>query len=115
MTLDSAKDGLPWGFLFRYQGGKQSRWHPLDKGAVLSLEPIGTLDFSVSVNDGASACRAGEALSVHPFLYTGDGLLIERAYRGRDANSPFNAGCLSKIILVGEKGNALDSAPSGFA
>ena len=78
-------------------------------------EGIFTLDFAAAVNDGKPTCRAGEALDVRPALYTGDGLLIERAYRGPFQSSPFDSGAGGRIVLRGADGAVLDSGVCGFA
>ena len=59
--------------------------------------------------------RPGAKLFVRPALYTADGLLIERAYRGAFQSMPENSGCNGKIALAGDGGKALDSATTGFA
>jgi len=114
LTLKDAKGGPAWGFVFNDNGGKEPRWHALAKDGSLTLEPVGKLDFSADVQNGKNECRAGDSLSVRPALYTADGLLIERAYRGRFASTPYSGGCHGTIrLLCG--GRVLDEASTGFA
>jgi hypothetical protein len=114
LTLKDAKGGPAWGFVFNDNGGKEPRWHTLSKNGSLTLTPIGVLDFSVDVQNGKSMCRPGEELSVRPALYTADGLLIERAYRGHFQSNSFASGCHGMIrLLEGER--MLEEAQSGFA
>lgn len=114
LMLKDAKGGPAWGFVFNDNGGKEPRWHTLAKNGSLSLEPVGALDFSANVHNGKTDCRAGDSLEVKPALYTGDGLLIERAYRGRFDSNPFGGGLHGTIrLLLGER--VLDEASTGFA
>jgi hypothetical protein len=114
LSLKDPKGDAAWGFVFNDNGGKEPRWHTLTKNGSLTLEPVGALDFSVDVQDGKTTCRPGDQLSVRPGLYTADGLLIERAYRGRFESNPFGGGCHGTIRLRdGER--VLDTVASGFA
>jgi hypothetical protein len=113
-TLKDPKGGPAWGFVFNENGGKEPRWHKLNKNGRLTLEPIGELDFSADVHGGKTQCRPRDELSVKAALYTADGLLIERAYRGRFSNSPFDEGCNGKVRLLLDE-RVLDSAQTGFA
>jgi hypothetical protein len=114
LTLKDPNGGPAWGYVFNDNGGKSPRWHTLTKDNRLTLDPVGALDFAAEVGGGQAECRAGDTLSVRPALYTGDGLLIERAYRGQYAANPFGGGCGGTVqLLAGDR--ALDSAHSGFA
>jgi hypothetical protein len=115
LTLKHAKGGPSWGFIFNDNGGKGHHWHDLKKDAELALDPIGTLDFAAELNDGKPSCRAGSRIDVRPALYTGDGLLIERAYRGVFVSGSFGGGCSGHIKLISPDERKLDSAVSGFA
>jgi hypothetical protein len=111
LTLDDPAGGPSWGYVFTDNGGKAHKYRTLAKGATLEVEPVGRLDFSV---ESAGACKAGETLSAQMRLYTGDGLLIERAYRGEFSGGPFNQGCHGGVALM-KGGKSLASASSGFA
>lgn len=115
LTLKAPAGGTAWGYVFGDNGGKDARWHRLGKDQALALDPVGALDFTATAGGDKGECRAGEALSVRPALYTGDGLLIERAYRGEFETNAYGSGCAGRIALVGSDGRALDSATSGFA
>jgi hypothetical protein len=114
LTLKDPQGGQPWGYVFGDNGGKGHRWKRLDKDGSLTVDPIGGLDFSANVNEGQAECRAGASVFVRPALYTGDGLLIERAYRGRFESTAYG-GCSGRIALLGPGKQALDSATTGFA
>jgi hypothetical protein len=116
LTLKDPAGGPAWGYVFTANGGKEARWHKLAKDGSLTLDPVGTPDFSAAVNDSKARCRAGDTLQVKPALYTADGLLIERAYRGAFEVSPVfgSGGCHGKVRLLAE-GRLLDSAITGFA
>jgi hypothetical protein len=111
LTLDDPDGGAAWNYVFGDNGGKAHRWHAVAKDATVSLDPIGKLDFTVETE---KTCKAGTRMQVRPALYTGDGLLIERAYRGVDDRSdPYS--CSGKVTLMDSTGNTLESARSGFA
>jgi hypothetical protein len=114
LTLKDAAAGPPWGYIFGDNGGKSYQWRTLVQNGSLVVEPVGSLDFSVSIGDGKTEFRPGDSVTVRPALYTGDGLLIERAYRGIVVNI-FDSGCSGQIALVGSDGSVLDSSHSGFA
>jgi hypothetical protein len=113
LTLEGNKGEPKWGFVFGDNGGKKPRWHKLARDATLALDPVGKLAFSAEAGEKGE-CQAGESLTVRPALYTGDGLLIERAYRG-----PFgdrgDQGCSGLVNLMGAGDRVLGSASSGFA
>jgi hypothetical protein len=114
LTLKDPAGGLPWGFVFNDNGGKAYQWQSLAKGALLSFEPVGKLDFALTAGDDKS-CEPGSMLFVRPTLYTGDGLLIERAFRGPYQTNPFDSGCHGRIVLLDSQEKVLDSALTGFA
>jgi hypothetical protein len=115
LTLKDPRGGPAWGYLFSDNGGRGQRWRRLDKDAVVALDPVGTLDFSFQAGDGQGECRAGASLLVRPALYTGDGLLIEQAYRGPLARSSLAGGCSGRVALLGGGERVLDATTSGFA
>jgi hypothetical protein len=115
LTLKDPQGGAPWGYVFNDNGGKGYRWHRLDPSGSLALDPIGSLDFSAAVGDGERVAQADESVSVRPALHTGDGLLIERAYRGSFRSSAYDSGCAGVISLIGDGGQILDTGRSGFA
>jgi hypothetical protein len=115
LTLKDPNGGPAWGYIFGDKDGKAFRWRRLETGATLVLDPIGRLDFTAAIGDGKHEGRAGELLSVSPALYTGDGLLIERVYRGKFVSVPSDSGCAGQVALAGQDGRILDSARTGFA
>jgi hypothetical protein len=114
LTLKDPAGGPAWGFVFGDNGGKGHRWQSLAKDAMLNLEPVGKLDFTLTAGTGKS-CEPGDSLHVRPALYTGDGLLIERAYRGAFQSNPFDSGCHGRIFLLDSQAKIIDSAQTGFA
>jgi hypothetical protein len=115
LTLNDPAGGPSWGYVFNDNGGKEPHcWYTLKKDDRMTLDPVGTLAFEVEVAGGKGECRPGDNLSVKPALYTGDGLLIERAYRGDFAANPFGGGCGGEVRLLAAD-RSLDSAHCGFA
>ena len=83
LALDDAKTGQRWSFVFSDGGAKgQPRWFKVDKDAAVTIDPIGTPSFELTLRDQTNAIRPGEDVAVQPALYTGDGLLIVVAYCG---------------------------------
>lgn len=114
LTLKDPHDGPPWGYVFADNGGKGYRWHRLDASGSLALDPVGRLDFTADVA-GEGVAQAGESVSVRPALHTGDGLQIERAYRGSFQSNAYDSGCAGVISLMGDGGQILGTGRSGFA
>jgi hypothetical protein len=115
LTLKDPNGGPAWGYIFGDNDGKAARWHRLDTSATLEIDPIGRLDFTAAIGDSKHEGRAGELIFVSPALFTGDGLLIQRIYRGRFQGVWSDSGCTGQVALAGEGGRILDSARTGFA
>jgi hypothetical protein len=114
LTLKDPDDGEPWSFVFTNNGAKSSRpWYPLKKGGDLALDPVGKLAFQIAMSDEDRKCRAGQTLAVQTQLYTGDGLLIASAGRGRADGRYGGSG--AAIVLAGADGQALARTQTGFA
>ncbi|MBY0230625.1 MAG: hypothetical protein K2W96_15170 [Gemmataceae bacterium] len=103
LTL-AAKDGPAWGYVFGDNGGREKRWHKLEKGGTITLDPVGKLDFLAHVE------RSGENANVQLRLYTAEGLLIEKAYRGSFDGYGTGAGIEAK-----DGGRSLGRTSTGFA
>src|SRR5262249_34151442 len=114
LTLQDPKGGLAWGYVFCDNGGRPPRWHKLSRGGTVSVDAVGKLDFTASAGEGGK-CKPGESLTVRPALYTGDGLLIERAYRGEFAADSYEQGRAGHGPVRGKGERQLDAASSGFA
>ena len=94
IALDDPKGGQRWSFVFSDNGARgEPRWYKVEKDAAVAIDPIGTpaLRDRPARQRGRSAARPGEDVNLQPLLYTGDGLLINVAYRGAPA-SPAHAG-----------------------
>jgi hypothetical protein len=111
LTLDDPHGGPVWSYSFGDNGGKPAQWRYVHKGRSVEHDAVGKLDFAVQ---SENACKAGEELSVRPALYTGDGLLIERAHRGAEFDR-FGNTCAGKLTLADGDGKSLAEAHSGFA
>ena len=115
LTLKDAHGGQPWSFVFSDGGSdRPPRWHKVEHGGTLTLDPLGKLDFVVGL-DGDATYRPGDDVSVQPRLFTEDGLLINTAYRGARQLSPLGGSSQAELFLgrEGERGSA--TASSGFA
>jgi hypothetical protein len=104
LTLPAKDGGAAWGYVFGDNGGKAPRWHKVTKGGTVTIDPIGKLDFGIEVK------RNGDNATVDTRLYTGEGLLIEKAYRG----SFDGFGCHA-VIVLNDGDRYVDRATSGFA
>ena len=104
LTVPAPDGGLPWGYVFRDIGGGKPRWLKLARDGTLALDPIGKMSFAIEVT------RAGDMATVLTRLLTGDGLLIEKAYRGTFDGQ----GCPAYVTLsAGER--LLERVSTGFA
>lgn len=116
LTLSNgAEGGLPWNYVFSDSGGRRPKWYKLDKGGTQVIDPVGKLELRTGLADNAPPVPRGEALSVRPELYTGDGLLINTVYLGQTAGSAGYGGCSASVSLCSKEGAALDVNSSGFA
>ena len=115
-TFNDPQGGESWSFVFSDNGAKgDPKWYNVGKGQQLAIDPVGVLDMELSVADKMKTVRAGEDISLQPLLYTGDGLLINVAYRGAPV-SPRTQESLGAIsTLSTTDGQTLGSAHSGFA
>lgn len=114
LTLKDAAGAAAWGYVFTDHGDKDARWHTVEPDSVLSLDPVGHITFSAISSFRNHPARSGP-LQVSPRLHTGDGLLIERAYRAGRHNDAYDSGCHARIALLGERGDTVEWAKSGFA
>ena len=110
LTMADPEGGLPWGFVFSDNNGRDNVWRHLADKNTLSIDPLSQIQFGLDSPDDAPA---GESVQVRPTLHTGDGLLIERAYRG--VFHSFASGCQGHTVLTDSDGTVLSTAASGFA
>jgi hypothetical protein len=115
-TFDDPQGGASWSFLFSDNGARgDPRWYQVDKDKEAAIDPIGTLAMELSIADKVKTVKAGEDLSFQPLLYTGDGLLINVAYRGSPASPGAQESLGAVTTLATTDGQTLASAHSGFA
>ncbi len=115
-AFDDPQGGQSWSFIFSDNGGKPDpKWYAVAKDQQIAIDPIGTLEMGLNVGDKTRTITAGEDLSVQPLLYTGDGLLINVAYRGTPTSAAAQEGVGALTTLATTDGQALGSAHSGFA
>jgi hypothetical protein len=115
-TFDDPKNGPSWTFLFSDNLAKgEPRWYRVDKDQEAAIDPIGILAMELSIEGKPRTVKAGEDVSFQPLLYTGDGLLINVAYRG-SPTSPAAQDHLGAVTsLAASDGQTLGNAHSGFA
>jgi hypothetical protein len=114
LTLKDPRGGPPWSFVFSDRGGRPHRWHKLDKGGRLVLDPVGKLELLAVLDREDRRCRPGQVLAVRPQLYTGDGLLIATADRGSTDPAGRPGGCAAAVVLTSAEGTPLSTGASGF-
>ena len=116
ISLDDAKSGEMWSFVFS-DGlwSKPGRWYKVDKDAAVTIDPIGTPRLELRRFDPNAVARSGDDVSVRPALYTGDGLLIIVAYRGRPLSPATQELLGARIGLMNADGETLATAQSGFS
>jgi hypothetical protein len=102
LTFEDSGSGPRWSFIFSDNGGKPDyRWHKLEKGTALVIDPVGALEMETGVEDESKPVRAGEDITLQPRLYTGDGLLINTCFRGVSSPTGGHDGAGAEIRLVG--------------
>jgi hypothetical protein len=120
ISLDDPKGGPRWSFIFSDNGAKgDPRWYKVEKDATVAIDPIGTPLFEIDLRDKAARrTRPGEDVNLQPLLYTGDGLLINVAYRGSPTSPSLQETLGARIALglgTGSSEHVLATSHSGFA
>ncbi|HZW31551.1 MAG TPA: hypothetical protein VFF52_12640 [Isosphaeraceae bacterium] len=117
VAFDDPQGGPRWSFVFSDNGAKGApRWYKIEKNRSVTIDPIGTPSFELSLSDNAAPrVKRGEDLDVQPWLYTGDGLLINVAYRGAPVSPASQETLGAHIALQTTSGHTLATAHSGFA
>jgi hypothetical protein len=115
-TFHDPRGGPRWSFIFSDNGARgELKWYGVAKDAEVTIDPIGAPDLQVSLSGEVKTATAGEDLLLRPLLYTGDGLLINVAYRGTPVSPSTQETLGAAITLATSDGQALGSAHSGFA
>jgi hypothetical protein len=115
-TFNDPKGGQNWSFIFSDNGAWGGpKWYAVAKDGQVAIDPIGTLEMELSVSEKIKAVKAGEDITLQPLLYTGDGLLINVAYRGNPTSPAAQENLGGTITLASTDGQALGTAHSGFA
>jgi hypothetical protein len=117
VTLDDPQGGQRWSFVFSDNGAKgPPRWYKVEKDGAVAVDPIGTARFELSLGEKvAPRAKAGDDLELQPLLFTGDGLLINVAYRGAPISPASQETLGARIALQTAGGHTLATAHSGFA
>jgi len=115
-AFDDPQGGQNWSFIFSDNGGKgEPKWYSVGKDQQVAIDPIGTLEMELNVADKVKTIKSGEDVSVQPLLYTGDGLLINVAYRGTPTSAAAQENLGALTTLASTDGQTLGTAHSGFA
>ncbi len=115
-AFDDPQGGQNWSFIFSDNGARgDPKWYGIGKDQHVAIDPIGTLEMGLNVADKGRTVKAGEDVSVQPLLYTGDGLLINVAYRGTPASPAAQEYLGALTTLASTDGQTLGTAHSGFA
>ncbi len=117
IALDDTRGGQRWSFIFSDNGAKGApRWYKVAKDGAVSIDPIGTPSFEISLSDNAPPrIIAGADVQTQPLLYNGDGLLITVGYRGSPASPALQEVLGAQISLRTVDSDILATAHSGFA
>jgi hypothetical protein len=99
-------DGMPEG---------PARWHKVEKGAAVTIDPIDTPSFAIKLRDQTSVAKPGDEIFLQPALYTGDGPLIVVAYCGNPVSPALQETLGARIALVTADAAAVATAHSGFS
>jgi hypothetical protein len=116
VCFDDPQGGPRWSFIFSDNGGTSDhKWHRVQKGSTLGIDPVGKLVLQTSVEGEEKSFRAGEDIPLQPRLYTGYGLLINTCFRGSPTAPGGHDGAAANITLRASASQALAVATSGFA
>lgn len=116
LSLADPTGESPWTFVFSESGRRgPARWHAFEAEGSLALDPLGAAHFEVEWPELPGGIRPGLGFNAVPRLYSGDGLLVNLAHRGRSAPPSFMGGMHAVLELVDEQGHTLSQATSGFA
>jgi hypothetical protein len=118
IALDDPAVGQRWSFLFSDNGARgDPRWYKVEKDGAATIDPIGTPQFELDLRDKVEGNRRpGDEVPLQPLLYTGDGLLINVAYRGSPTSTALQETLGARIELHGSGSESvLATAHSGFA
>jgi hypothetical protein len=118
IAMDDPKGGQRWSFIFSDNGAKgPPRWYKVEKDGAVAIDPFGTPLFEIDLSDNAAKpTRPGDDVRLQPLLYTGDGLLINVAYRGTPASAALQETLGARVALRGgHSEHELATAHSGFA
>jgi hypothetical protein len=115
LTLTGPGGGEPWNYVFSDSGEPNSpRWYKVTKGSSQAIDPVGKLVLRTGLSDDETTCRPGQTLAVQPQLLTGDGLLVNTVYRGRQVDRLGYGGCRAAVVLATPDGVTLASQAPGF-
>ena len=116
IALQDAKSGEAWTFVFSDGLWSEAKtWHSVAKNSAVEIDPIGKPRFELRRFDANALARPGDDISVRPALYTGEGLLIVVAYRGKPIAPATQELLGSKVVLKNGGGQHLATANSGFS
>lgn len=114
-SIRASAGGQEWSFVFSEPGGRDDVvWYEVAADAELLVDPLGTPRFGEWTTSQLESCAPGQSLTVRPYLLTGDGLLVNTAYFGRDVPA-WSGGMDASLRLLGTRGELLAKARSGFA
>jgi hypothetical protein len=116
IALDDAATGETWTFVFAdglWSGGP--RWYKVDKGAAVTIDPVGKPTFELRRFDNSTTARPGDDVTVRPALYTGGGLLIIVGYCGKPISPASQETLGARLALMASDGRTLATAHSGFS
>jgi hypothetical protein len=105
----SGDSGLPWEYVFNYEGGRPFKWYDLTRDSRLAINPLDQLDLIAEGLD--KTCEPGEILAVKPVVFTSDGLRINAC----TLSSTDQDATYAQVILRDSKHERLTSEKPGFA
>lgn len=116
LALDDAKTGQRWSYVFSDGGAKgQPHWYKVARDTAVTIDPIGTPTFELTLRDQTKVIRPGDDVAVQPALYTGDGLLIVVAYCGNPLAPAVQEILGARIALMTHDDKTLATVHSGFS
>ena len=116
LVLSDPAGGPPWHFGFSEMPFRPSRvWYKIEKGARLELDPLRGWDLRAEIREPLEERKPGLPVTIQPWLFTRDELLINYGYRGAPTAPGADHLTTAHVTLRSTTGTILDAMTSGFS
>ena len=114
--LSDPAGGPPWHFGFSEMPFKpRCIWYKIEKGARLELDPLRGWNLKAEIQEPPADRKPGSSVTIQPWLFTRDDLLINYGYRGAPTARAATISTTAHVTLLSTAGTILDAMTSGFS